>query len=448
MTRFQNDISKIPRDEDHGEPGQPTGHDPAQYFGGNGLLHLTLRNAVLDLGPIVTGPARTLWRYRDGVWLPDGADEVRRRVRQLLGQRLRKSHTDGLIADLEADEPFITDIQPTQWINCANGLLDWRTLELHPHSPLVPTTYQLTVPWDPAAHCPTVDAWLGDTAPEDAVELIWEVFGVAVYPDQPFHKAVLLLGPGRNGKGTLLRLITGLIGAQHVSSVSLHDLGENRWAVADLFGKVANVAGDLDARGNIRTDVFKRATGQDLLTGEHKYGQRFSFTSRATMIFAANEPPGTADHSTGYISRFVVVPFTRLTIKPGEEDSSIEQALHAELCGVLVKAVHGLRRAMERGGFDLPASVSAANEEYRDVTDPMRTFIGDCVDITGAYIDTVPRAAVYTRYSEWCAENGHRQLGANRFWGQFAATDSRIDMTRASGQVRLVGGVQLIMSWR
>ena len=402
--------------------------DPDRYFGKQGLLHASLRSDVVDIGPVATGPGHTLWHYSHGVWLPHGEHEIRRRCRPLLGERWRRAHVEGIVTDLAANKPFITDRQPTQWINTASGLLDWRTGELSDHRPDVASTYQLDCRWNPDATCPTVDAWLAEVAPADAIDLIWEVFGTAIYGDQPFHRAVMLYGPGRNGKSTLLRLIARLIGQAHISSVTLQSLGESRFASAELFGKVANIAGDLDARSIGRTDVFKQAVGADAITAERKHGQPFTFTNRATMIFAANELPGSADLTEGFFSKWVVVPFTGLQIAPGAEDTTLEGRLHAEIEGVLVRAVKGLQRAMHRGCYDRPASVTAATESYQVNADPLRRFMDDELDITGNAVDEMPRSAVYLRYKAWCEDNGAKPLGANRFWPRLVgASQDRID---------------------
>ena len=423
--------------------------DPDRFFDSKtGLLHASLRTAILAEGPIATGTDGNLWWYSNGVWKPHGDDEVRRRGRRLLDERMRKSHVEGVVADLSSDHPLITDSQPTQWLNCRNGLLDWRTGVLHPHNPEVGSTYQLAVNWNPNARCPAVDQWLTEVAPEDAIGLIWQVIGTATYPDQPFHRAVLLLGPGRNGKGTLLRLVAKVIGHEHIAAVTLQALGESRFSAAQLFGKVANIAGDLDARSINRTDLFKMATGGDCLTGEHKYGALFTFTNRATMLFSANEPPGSADHTDGFFSRWVVIPFTRLQLAPGDENPAIEQAMHQELEGVLVAAVGGLRQAMTNGGYDTPRSALEATDAYREAADPLRRFVNDCLDITGSYGDTETRSQVYCRYKYWNEENGHRPLGANRFWARLRAIDPRIDPDRFSGGSRLVGGIQLGDKWQ
>ncbi len=145
---------------------------------------------------------------------------------------------------------------------------------------MVPSTWQLRAHWNPAATCPTVDAWISEVAPDDAVELMWQVVGAAIYADLPVHRAIMLFGPGRDGKGTLLRLIKALVGAEHCSAVPLQTLGDNRFAAAELYGKAVNLAGDLDARALLRTDMFKTLTGGDTVHAERRYGQPFTFVNR------------------------------------------------------------------------------------------------------------------------------------------------------------------------
>ena len=50
----------------------------------------------------------------------------------------------------------------------------------------------------------------------------------------------------RRSTASCLKLITALLGEVNVSHVPLQLLTENRFAIAELFGKLANVCGDLD----------------------------------------------------------------------------------------------------------------------------------------------------------------------------------------------------------
>ena len=414
----------------------------------DGLRAATLREDVRRFGQICAGPGNSVWYYENGVWLAGGADEVRRRVRRLLGEHHRRSHAEGLVADFAARKPHITPEQPSRFINTANGLLDWETLELHPHTPAVPSTYQLSTKWNKEATCPFVDEWLAKVCPDDAIDLAWEIIGAAIYAGQPFHKAVLLLGPGRNGKGTFLRLVEELIGSEHYSNVTLQALGENRFMGAQLFGKVANISGDLDARSIKRTDLFKMATGNDTIMAEHKNGQPFKFRSIATMLFSANEAPGTLDHTDGFHARWVVVPFTKVKLLPGQEDRTIEPKMHAQLEGVLVRAVDGLRRAMKQGRYSTPQSVIDATADFREASDPLRSFLDDCVEVTGEHEHTESRSEFYSLYKEWTDHNGHGRLGANKFWGRLVAVNPAIDINRLKSGERRVGGVILKRRWR
>jgi putative DNA primase/helicase len=420
--------------------------EPTEFFAkGAGLLHATLRSAVLDSGPIVAGLGQTLWRYDSGVYLADGPAEVTRRVVALLDESYRPGYATGITGDLAAREPEVTDDPRTDVINVRNGLLYWHTGTLQPHTPEVITTCQLSVEWDATATCPNIDAFFASVVEPDVVPLLWEVIGLCLYSGMPFHRAVLLLGPGRNGKGTYLRIIEALVPRSFRSSVTLQRLAENRFAAAELFGKVANIAGDLDARAIGQTDVFKMVTGQDTVTAERKNGHPFQFVNRATMVFSANEAPGTADHTGGFYARWIVIPFTKLQIVPGREDHTIEDAMHTpeELRGALVQAVNGLRRALEQRSVTMPDSVKEATSEFVAATDPMRRYVEDRIEVADR-THREPRAAIYRDYRSWTNEQGGRPLGAQKFWIAFRALNLDIDDLKIRGE-RYVSGVRLLV---
>lgn len=69
--------------EHHGDAAPPrVAHESgALYVGRDGLDVLAVVGHVDSCGPIATGIDGRLWSYRYGVWTPDGAGEVGRRVR-------------------------------------------------------------------------------------------------------------------------------------------------------------------------------------------------------------------------------------------------------------------------------------------------------------------------------------------------------------------------------
>jgi len=110
----------------------------------------------------------------------------------------------------------------------ANGLLRWRSGELLPFSPERAFTFKLPVAYDPLAKCDTWIKFVNEVTecPEDVL-ILQEFFGYCLLRDYPFAKLLLLIGAGRNGKSTLLRMLTEMLGEDNCSNVPLQKLSEN-----------------------------------------------------------------------------------------------------------------------------------------------------------------------------------------------------------------------------
>lgn len=213
---------------------------------------------------IAVGPDGGEWVYERGVWCYR-PDEVVRRTVRVLGDRFSNSHSSTMMkAFLHGIEPpHIRRKADQDRINLLNDMLGWRTGVLSPHRPDYLSTNQLPVEFQPAALCPNFDAWVAEVIPVDCHELLWECIGYLLMNGNPLQVAILLLGDGGNGKGTVLRLIKLMLGKANVSRVDPKDLCKNAFAMADLFGKIANIAGDIDAKFLDETGQFKQITGED-----------------------------------------------------------------------------------------------------------------------------------------------------------------------------------------
>jgi putative DNA primase/helicase len=224
----------------------------------------------------------------------------------------------------------------------------------------------------------------------------------------------MLLGSGSNGKSTFLAMLRRLLGRRNVSSVPLQAFGESRFAAAEVYGKLANVCGDLDSRALRRSDPFKTLTGgTDSVMAERKYEHPFTYVPFAVMLFSANVAPASSDQSDAYFDRWVVLPFGR-RFEGSEVDPTYREAdTREELEGLLVQAVSGLMDLMERGRFELPPSVHAANEEYRSKIDTVATFLDEACELGLPH--TVTRQVLYEGYREWCGRNGRMPTAQTEF---------------------------------
>jgi P4 family phage/plasmid primase-like protien len=413
-----------------GEEGPKGSRGPSRWIDPrDGLLVADLSQDITAGLPVMQDSGEGLWCYSGGVWGQDGTGRLRAEVVKRLGNRTRKAHTTNVMHYLLGVSDILRCDPLPDTLNVPNGLLDWRTGNLRPHSSDFHGTVQLAAEWDEGATCPGVTEWLRQVLPADLLQptsdggpgFIWEVLGYLCMSGNPLHKAVLLLGSGRNGKGTFLRMVTELLGSQNVSSVDLHSLVSNRFRGSELFGKVANIAGDLDGQWLESTALFKAITGGDTVTVERKYGHAFDFRPFAVPVYSANAVWGTPDTTAGYLSRWLVVPFPNTFL--GAEDRGLDARLSEppELSGVLANAVQGLRAVMARGNFSVPDSIAQAFDRFADESDPIRGFIRDTTvpDDDG----WVTRAAVWETYEVWAKENGTRSpLSRGKLYARLAAT--------------------------
>jgi len=379
---------------------------PEQFFSKDLGLNVPLLGDLIRREDFVTrgGDAR-LYHYRGGVYLPNGEDVVKARVREILGERFKARHVSEVLAWLSTFPIEVGQVQPEGLLNVRNGLLDWRAMQLREHTPEVISTVQLPVAWRPKAKCRRIESFLADVLPEDALDFIFELVGYALYPGNPFRMAVLLLGPGRNGKTVLLLVMRALLGEANVSAVPLQVLAENRFAAAELYGKTANICGDLDARAVRQTDIFKMIVGGDAIPAERKHRDAFTFTPFALLLFSANEPPISSDQTEAWFDRWVIVPMERRISEDCVDPHLVAKlTTEEELEGLLVRAVEGLRRVMARGRFDLPASIEAGRAAYREKLDTVTAFVAEeCVFHLEAW---TPRPQLYRAYRTWAQESG------------------------------------------
>lgn len=304
------------------------------------------------MGPIRYGVDRTFWCYSGGVW-HSAEDLLHARICRLLRDDYRPGHGQ-VVRDVLRAEVERLNIDPTpRWINMSNGMLDWNAVvapDLVPHNELWLSTVQLPVAYRRGATCVAFDEFLAWAVDPGDVTRVWEIIGYLMMSGNPLQRAIMLIGGGGNGKGVLLEVIKKLLGEGNCTSVPLHDFSDNRFATAELFGRLANVCGDIDATYVENTSRIKEITGEDTVMGERKGQDPFYFRPWCKMVFSANDIPGSADSSRGWTRRFELVNFPNTPTLP---DRGLKARLTSpmSLSGIAIKAIGALRALMERQDF-------------------------------------------------------------------------------------------------
>src|SRR5690606_3841375 len=103
------------------------------------------------------------------------------------------------------------------------------------------------------------------------------------------------------------------------------------FATSGLYGKIANISGDLSSRFLSDPQVLKEITGGDSISASRKFGQSFEFVPYAVPVFASNEYFRTSDSSIGWRRRWEVIEFTRRVDGNGTFD---EQLLLDDIPGI------------------------------------------------------------------------------------------------------------------
>lgn len=351
-----------------------------QRDGGQGLTKI-LADEILKTDHFARDAGGLFYTFERGAYRSHGEARIARQVKRLLelnGDTARwSSHRASEVTEyLRVDAPELWERPPSTVMNLTNGLLDVTTGILSPHSPGHLSPVQLPVVFDPLATCPRWESLAARVLPADCQAVAFEIIAGSMCGDVSDQQAVLALGPGNNGKSTLLYALICFLGWENVSTLALQRLEVDKFSVVRLLGKLANICADLPADHLASTSTFKALTGSDRLTAERKFQGSFEFSPFARLIFSANHYPVSKDASHAFFRRFLVIPFDAV-LDPREKIPNLaaQLATPGELSGVLNQALAVLPGMRQRGGFAQSESTRAALMEFREMTDPLSGWL-------------------------------------------------------------------------
>lgn len=367
--------------------------------------------------PYGKNDARELVTYKDGLWSADD-DWLYRNLLNGLGDYWTVERRNSYVRALN-DAGQVVPMGKEEYLNFGNTLVHWRTGNAVDHSPEDCGTVQLGTVWDPEAKCPRWRAFVAGAVAPDAVGFLQELFGYMLYVGgNPFRASFMLHGPTGSGKSVTLTVLSGLVGDGNISNRALQELSEDRFATANLFGKLVNLCGDIDSTMLRQTATFKQITGGDVISAQEKGQRAFSFRPICKLIFSANKLPGSVDVSTAWFTRWHLIEFPN---GGHTRTEGFEEGLLEELPGIAVWAVEGLQRLMARGGFDQPESVKAAGEAYRREVDSVAAWLATQeIYTTGA---PVPGSACYVSYAAFCDLEGRKPVSRLNFYSRLKELD-------------------------
>ncbi|MFB6294608.1 MAG: phage/plasmid primase, P4 family, partial [Candidatus Nanohaloarchaea archaeon] len=204
-----------------------------------------------------------LYVFTNPAYEPRGEQVVKEELEDNLQDYLRTRDVREIMESIRA-KTFIDRPQNaahTEYVPLQNGWYNLEEDRLEAPDPDKFIAHELPIQYQEDADCPRIREFLHEVVEDENVPVLQELIGYCLYRDYPINKAFMLLGDGKNGKSTFLNLLKAFLGEENVATPSLHTLAENRFAKADLYGKLANIHADLSAQKLYSTGVFKMLTG-------------------------------------------------------------------------------------------------------------------------------------------------------------------------------------------
>lgn len=238
----------------------------------------------------------------------------------------------------------------------------------------------------------------------EAVRALQEWMGYCLTPDTSQQKILLMVGPKRSGKGTIVRVLSRLVGLGNVAAPTTSSLA-GPFGLQPLLGKSLATINDARFKGeSVATTIERLLTisGEDFCTIDIKHKPSITTKLKTRFTIVSNELPRLTDAAGALANRFLILRLTRTFFD--REDPHLTEKLCEELPGILLWAIDGWKRLRARGRFVQPASSTEAVRDLEDLSSPVAAFVRDrCVVGTGHRVDT---DVLFREYQAWCQAEG------------------------------------------
>ncbi len=182
-------------------------------------------------------------------------------------------------------------------------------------------------------------------------------------------------GYGCNGKSTVIETIAALFG--DYSAVTTSDLldakkGLHPTYVAAIVGKRFVLVDEMAEDIILNEAQVKKLASTDTMTARVMRGDPFQFKPSHMPWLSTNHIPSVNGNDDGIWRRIRLIPFT-VSLK-GRQDTTIKDRLMAELPGILLWCLEGLKDYYANQGFIEPEVVRLATTDYRETEDEFGSF--------------------------------------------------------------------------
>jgi P4 family phage/plasmid primase-like protien len=318
-----------------------------------------------------------------------------------------------------------TTTPATEYLSARNGIV---------HLPSYAAGAEVITPHDPhyfsmnavefsvdrlATSCPHWGAFLASAFPGDtsSVALLQEWMGYLLTQDNSMQKMLFLNGAGRSGKGTIIEVISALVGAANVANPTLETLS-GPFGLASLLGKQVALIGDARLSkvtvGGVLTERLLTISGGNKIDINQKHRAVLTERLNTRFVISSNDMVDLQDSSGALARRWSVLVFRQSFY--GREDLGLKDRLLSELPAIFNWAIAGWVRLREQGKFTVPQASRELMEEMMESSSPISAFVSARCECGPQY--TVLACDLYDSWKRWCDAEGRDRPGDSSRFGK------------------------------
>jgi P4 family phage/plasmid primase-like protien len=373
---------------------------------------------------------KEMWLYTEGIYVKHAQCEIEKFIHDYLSieqyaKAIVKTIIDKIMPLTYIDSTEFFKENNKDFICVNNGIYNIKTKKLLPHTADKIFFNKLPIDYIEGVDCPKFKEFLKDVTNNNQKEIdtVQEMFGYCLYRDYHIQKAFIFLGPGANGKGTLLSMLGAMLGNNNTVNIGLQPLEKNGFMASVLHGKLANICTELSDKKLTDNNTFKKlVSNTDKITADRKNQTTIEFVNYAKMIFSCNDlPMNEKEQDYAFFRRIVKFKFNNRYLSKKEYDNYDEdyrKKYHIkiadlniaerivnnknEMSGIFNWALDGLYRLFENKDFTLSEGIENVQADWNNESNSFLSFFNNCCTVMpGSNVAKTTTKQIYIKFCDF-----------------------------------------------